>query len=207
MTELTGTPIAEYFRPNLWPNTPDILTAQLQTGQRSMFAVRFVLAATLAASYGIYGPAFELQEYLPLEPGREEYLNSEKYEIRHWTLDDPTSLAPLIGKVNGIRREHPALQTNETLTFHRTDNPQFLAYSKTAGADVILIIVNLDPQYRQAGWLDLDLDLLGVHPGTRFRVVDLLSGETYYWDGSRNYVELDPVKGPAHILHVPPRPH
>jgi starch synthase (maltosyl-transferring) len=202
MTELTRTDIAEFFRPNLWPNTPDILTEQLQGGRRAMFATRFVLAATLSANYGIYGPAFELQEHMPLEPGREEYLNSEKYEVRHWTLDDPTSLAPLIKQVNEIRHKHPALQTNATLRFHRSDNPQFLVYSKSAANDVIIAVVNLDSQYRQSGWLDLDLEALGVDPGARFRVADLLSGEAYTWSGSRNYVELNPTKSPAHILHV-----
>jgi starch synthase (maltosyl-transferring) len=205
MTELTRTDVAEYFRPNLWPNTPDILTEQLQGGERAMFAIRFVLAATLGASYGIYGPAFELQEYAPLEPGREEYLNSEKYEIRHWTLDDPISLAPLIRKVNSIRREHAALQTNDTLRFHPTDNPELLAYSKSAGDDVILTIANLDAQYRQSGWLDLDLAALGLQADTAFQANDLLSRETYFWTGSRNYVELHPARSPAHILHILPR--
>jgi starch synthase (maltosyl-transferring) len=205
LTDLTRTDLAEYFRPNLWPNTPDILTEQLQGGQREMFAIRFLLAATLGANYGIYGPAFELQEHMPLEAGREEYLNSEKYEVRHWSLDDPISLAPLITKVNCIRHEHPALQTNTTLRFHRTDNPQFLAYSKSAADDVILTVVNLDPQYRQSGWLDLDLEALGVNQGVRFQAADLLSGEIYTWAGSRNYVELNPTRNPAHILQVSSR--
>jgi starch synthase (maltosyl-transferring) len=112
------------------------------------------------------------------------------------------SLAPLIRQVNGIRHDHPALQTNATLQFHRTDNPQILAYSKSAASDVILTVVNLDHQYRQSGWLDLDLEELGVTSGTRFRVVDLLSGDAYSWTGSRNYVELVPSTSPAHILHV-----
>ncbi|HEX3245654.1 MAG TPA: alpha-1,4-glucan--maltose-1-phosphate maltosyltransferase [Chloroflexota bacterium] len=204
LTELTQTDVAEYFRPNLWPNTPDILTEQLQTGGRAAFASRLVLAATLGASYGIYGPAFELQEHLPLELGREEYLDSEKYEIRRWDLEDPSSLAPLIGQVNRIRRDHPALQTNQGLTFHETDNTQFLAYSKSVGQDVLLTVVNLDQRYRQSGWLDLDLTALGLEPGASFRVTDLLSAESYSWQGSRNYVELDPLKSPAHILHVLP---
>jgi starch synthase (maltosyl-transferring) len=204
LTELTQTDVAEYFRPNLWPNTPDILTEELQNDQRGTFAARLVLAATLGANYGIYGPAFELQEHLPMEAGREEYVNSEKYEIRHWTLNDPTSLAPLIRQVNTIRRGHPALQTNAGLRFHPTDNPRFLAYSKSSTQDVLLMVVNLDPRYKQSGWLDLDLEALRVPTGAPFRVRDLLSGETYTWHGSRNYVELDPLRSPAHILHVLP---
>ena len=129
-TELSHPPVSEFFRPNVWPNTPDILHETLQTGGRPMFEARFVMAATLAASYGIYGPAFELLEHVPREPGSEEYLNSEKYEIRAWDLEQPDSLAPLIREVNRIRREHPALQSNERLVFHDIDDDALLAYTK-----------------------------------------------------------------------------
>src|SRR5690606_16033636 len=153
-TELTQTDVHDYFRPNLWPNTPDILTEQLQHGGRPTFMSRLVLAATLGASYGIYGPPFELMEHVAVAPGKEEYLNSEKYEIRHWDIDRADSLRPFIARVNRIRREHLALQSNRSLQFHRIDNDQILAYSKVApGEDSIVVVVNLDPHYTQSGWL------------------------------------------------------
>ncbi len=130
MLELTTTPVREYFRPNFWPNTPDILPAHLQTGGLPAFRSRLVLAATLAANYGIYGAAFELGENTPAKPGSEEYLNSEKYEIKSWDLQDPASLKPLITRLNRIRRQNPALQSNERLHFHPTDNPSLICYSK-----------------------------------------------------------------------------
>ena len=130
LTELHSPPVAEFLRANLWPNTPDILTEQLQTGGRATFMARLILAGTLASSYGIYGPAFELQENRPRSPGSEEYLHSEKYEIRHWNLEDPRSLAPLVTAVNRIRRENAALRHDRNLEFHRTDNDQLIAYSR-----------------------------------------------------------------------------
>jgi starch synthase (maltosyl-transferring) len=204
LTELTRTPVAEYFRPNLWPNTPDILTAYLQTGRRAAFAVRFVLAATLGASYGIYGPAFELQEHTPLEPGSEEYRDSEKYEIRTWDLERTDSLAPLIETVNRIRHEHPALHDLRSLRFHEIANDGLLAYSKATGdrSDVILVVVNLDARNAQSGWTDLDLETLGVAGGRPFEVEDLLTGEVHEWTGPVNYVELDPAVACAHVFHV-----
>src|SRR5581483_10912340 len=129
-TELTRTKVREFFRPNLWPNTPDILHAHLQHGGRPAFMNRLVLAATLGASYGIYGPAFELCVNVPREPGSEEYLNSEKYEIKRWDIDHPDSLRPLITRMNRIRHENPALQANDGLVFHYTDNEALLCYSK-----------------------------------------------------------------------------
>ncbi|MFN0071988.1 MAG: alpha-amylase family glycosyl hydrolase, partial [Chloroflexota bacterium] len=204
LNELTQTEVVDYLRPNLWPNTPDILTEPLQTGGPGNFAARFVLAATLGTSYGIYGPAFELQEHRPLEVGREEYLSSEKYEIRHWDWTSPKSLAPLITKVNRIRADHPAIRHAGNLHFHPTDNEHLLAYSRSSqnGGDVLLIVVNLDPRYTQAGWLDLDLSALGLAADQTFTVHDLLSGETYSWQGARNYVELNPTQLPGHILHL-----
>ncbi len=227
-TELTRTQVAEYFRPNLWPNTPDILTEALQTGGRPAFVERLVLAATLGASYGIYGPPFELCESLPREPGSEEYLDSEKYQLRSWDLERPDSLAELIGRVNRIRRENPALQSNASLTFHHVDNDQLLAYSKSAGLppdgaaeepepargrrgapsepDVVLVVVNLDPHHRQSGWTGLDLAALGVPADDQpYQVHDLLTGARYLWHGPRNYVELDPQVVPAHVLRVRPQ--
>lgn len=203
-TELTQTDVREYFRPNLWPNTPDILTEYVQYGGRPAFMARLVLAATLGASYGIYGPAFELCENRPRELGNEEYLNSEKYEIRHWDLERPDSLREFIARVNRIRKEHPALQHNEGLRFHEVDNEQLICYSKRIGAldDVILVIVNLDPHHMQAGWVELPLEPLGLDPNQPYQVHDLLSDARYLWHGPRNYVELNPQIVPAHIFRM-----
>jgi len=207
-TELTRTEAAEFFRPNLWPNTPDILTEPFQAGGRPVFVQRLILAATLGASYGIYGPAYELMEDLPRERGSEEYLHSEKYEIRDWDLDRPDSLRELIALVNRIRRENPALQSDRTLRFHRADNEQILCYSKTAGGasdsekNLILVAVNLDASVPQAAWVDLDLAALGLEPEEPFQVHDLLTGARYLWHGSRNFVRLDPNQVPAHVFRI-----
>ena len=203
-TELTQPPVREFFRPNLWPNTPDILTEYLQFGGRPAFMIRAVLAATLGASYGIYGPAFELCERRPRERGSEEYLDSEKYQVRHWNLDDPWSLRPLIARLNRIRRENPALQRDWGLRFHPTDNPSVICYSKTTEdlASVVLATVCLDPQYRQAGWVELDLEALGLAEDQPFQIHDELSDARYLWHGRRNYVELDPGALPAHVFRV-----
>ncbi len=203
-TELTRPPVSDFFRPSLWPNTPDILTEYLQFGGRAAFIVRLILAATLGASYGIYGPAFELMEHAAREPGSEEYLDSEKYQIRVWDIDRPDSLRDLIALVNRIRREHPALQSDAGLCFHRTDNETIIAYSKTTPdrSDVILTVVNLDPYHTQSGWVDLDLDALGLEADQPFQAHDLLTDARYLWRGSRNFVLLDPGQGPAHVLHA-----
>jgi starch synthase (maltosyl-transferring) len=203
-TELTQTEVSEYFRPNLWTNTPDILTEYLQYGGRAAFMARLVLAATLAASYGIYGPAFELLEARAREPGSEEYLDSEKYQVRHWDLDDSKSLHDFIRRVNRIRRENPALQGNGGLCFHANDNDQLICYSKQTEdrANTILVVVNLDPNHVQSGWVDLSLDALDLPRDHPYQVHDLLGGARYLWQGQRNYVQLDPAMSPAHILLV-----
>jgi starch synthase (maltosyl-transferring) len=202
--ELTRTPVKEYFRPNLWPNTPDILPQALQFGGRPAFMSRFILAATLGAAYGIYGPAYELGINAPFKSGGEEYLDSEKYELKHWRLDSPESLEPLITKVNAIRRENPALQTNLRLAFHATNNPQLLAYSKRTPdrENIILTIVNLDPHHIQEGNTTLDLDELGVDEADTFQVHDLLTGTRYLWRGAENFVQLDPQHIPAAIFRL-----
>jgi starch synthase (maltosyl-transferring) len=215
LEDLVHGSVAEYLRPNFWPNTPDILTEQLQYGGMPTFVTRLILAATLTASYGIYGPVFELQEAAARNPGSEEYANSEKYAVRHWELDDPTSLGDLVARVNAIRRAHRSLQQNETLRFHPVDNDQLIAYSKssgvehrpwlaetTGGPDVVLTVVNLDPLHTQAGWLSLDSEALGLQPDQAFEVHDLLTGARYAWRGSSNFVELDPAAVPAHIFEV-----
>jgi len=203
-SELTQTEMREYFRPNLWPNTPDILTEYLQFGGRPAFMIRLVLAATLGASYGIYGPAFELSENRALRPGSEEYLDSEKYQIRNWDLDRPDSLRLLIANVNRIRREHKALQSDWNLQFHHTDNDQIIAYSKATDdlSEILVIVVNLDPYYTQSGWVDLPLGLFGLDPHQSYQMHDLLTETRYLWQGPHNYVELNPHKVPAHIFRV-----
>ncbi len=194
--------VDDFMRPNFWPNTPDILTQQLQTGGRATFISRYVLAATLSSNCGIYGPAYELMEHKPLSPGSEEYRNSEKYQIREWDLDASDSIAPVITRVNRARREHPALQRTHNLTFHSTDNDRLVCYSKRVVGDVILVVVNLDPDYEQAGFVDLDVDALGVDPAHQYQVHDLLTDRRYLWQGSRNYVQLDPARIPAHVFAV-----
>jgi starch synthase (maltosyl-transferring) len=203
LTELTTDPVREFFRMNLWPNTPDILTEQFQDG-RPVFVSRVILAATLAASYGIYGPAYELCENRRLQPGSEEYLNSEKYQIRAWDLANTDSLKPLIARLNEIRKNNPALQSDRTLEFHEIDNDQLIAYSKiTADAsNAILTIVNLDPHSRQSGWLELPLDRFQLGPNEAFQAHDLLTDTQFTWQGARNYVELHPASVPAHILRI-----
>ena len=204
LLELTTTPVREYFRPNFWPNTPDILPGHLQTGGLPAFRSRLVLATTMTANFGIYGAAFELGENTPTKPGSEEYLNSEKYEIKNWDLTNPASLKPFITRLNHIRRQNPALQSNDRLHFHPTDNPLLICYSKRTadGSNTILVVVNLDPFLVQSGWVDLDLDILGLAPDDTFEVYDLLADHSYPWKGSRNYVALRPAEMPAHIFHV-----
>ncbi|HUF15481.1 MAG TPA: alpha-1,4-glucan--maltose-1-phosphate maltosyltransferase [Acidimicrobiia bacterium] len=194
--------VSHFFRPSFWPNTPDILTEELQTGGRPAFITRYVLAATLSPACGIYGPAYELMENAALEEGSEEYHGSEKYQIRHWDLDGPDSLAPLISQVNKARKRHPALQRMGNLTFHRTDNDMVLCYSKRVGDDVVLVVVNLDHHHSQSGWVDLDLPPLGIEPEQRFMVDDLLTERRYQWDGRLNFVELDPEGIPAHVFTI-----
>jgi len=215
--EICNPPVSDFFRPNVWPNTPDILHAQFQVAdpaqRRSIFMSRVILAATLSANYGIYGPAYELCEgrpgpTMPGKTGSEEYLDSEKYQLRTWDRSDPISIAPLITQLNRIRFENIALQSNEGLHFHPTDNDQLLCYSKTSVEpsnpdllNTILTVVNLDNRYPQSGWVDLAMDKLGLPWDEAFEVIDLLTGITYPWQSGRNYVALDPA-APAHIFRV-----
>ncbi len=203
LLELTTTEVREYFRPNFWPNTPDILPEHLQFGGRPAFMARLVLAATLSSSYGIYGPPFELcvDEGLP---GREEYLNAEKYEVKRWDWDKPGNLREFITRVNRIRDSNPALQRTCNLRFHEVDNDHLLFFSKTTQdlGNVILVVVNLDPFHRQSGWLDVPIDELGIDPAQPYLVHELLSDDKYIWQTERNRVELDPQVLPAFIFHV-----
>jgi len=204
LNELTRTDVREYLRPNFWPNTPDILPEYLQMGGRPAFMVRLVLAATLGASYGIYGPAFERCIDRPKENGSEEYLDSEKYEIKHWDIDSPQSLKDFIARVNRIRRENPALQTNASLRFHPVDNEQILCYTKHSPdrSNIILTAVNLDPHHTQTGWAKIATETLGIDPDQPFQAHDLLSDARYLWHGRRNYLEINPQLVPAHIFRI-----
>jgi len=203
-TELTSGPGRQYYRPNVWPNTPDILPETLQSGLRPMYASRLILAATLSANFGIYGPTYELMESAPRESGSEEYRDSEKYQLRHWTLQRPDSLWSLIARMNRIRRENAALQSDSGLHFCKIDNEQLIAYLKvdSGSTNVILTVVNLDPHQPQSGWVDLDASALKFDPGQPYQVHDLLSDQRYIWRGRYNYVLLDPQRAPAHVFRL-----
>jgi starch synthase (maltosyl-transferring) len=208
LNELTKTGVVDFFRPNQWPNTPDILPEFLQRGTRSAFMIRYLLAATIGANYGIYGPAFELMESRPVRHGSEEYLDSEKYQIRSWNLDQTNSLRPLITLVNRIRRENVALQNDRSIQFHDVDNDQLLCFTKQSpdGANTIAVVINLDSTYTQTGFVNLDLNQLGIAEDQPYQAQDLLTGTVYTWRGRRNYVELNPQSVPAHILQLRSRP-
>ena len=183
------------------------MTEELQNGGRAAFISRLVLAATLGSSYGIYGPAFELQEHVARSAGSEEYAHSEKYEVRSWDRDSRNSLAAFIGLVNRIRREHTALQFNDSLKFHAVDNDQIIAFSKSRGGghcqgDVVVVVVNLDHFYPQSGWVDIDLGSLGVDWRRPYVMHDLLTDARYSWEGGRNFVRLDPSGVPCHVFSL-----
>ena len=203
--ELAG-PTVDFLRPNLWPNTPDILTAELQTSGRPAFITRAVLAATLGPSWGVYGPAFELGENRAVRPGSEEYLHSEKYEVREWDLGQPGSLARLLARLNRIRRDQPALRRLDTLRFHHVDSPWLVAYSKTDPAgrgDPVLVVANVDHHEAHGAMVDVDWAALGLPTGGRYRLADQLGGAVYEWSGrDRNYVHLSPWSVSAHVFTV-----
>ncbi len=203
MEELTAGPKADYMRPNFWPNTPDILSGPLRNGPPAAFALRYVLAATLTPSYGVYS-GFELYENQPASPSNEEYLHSEKYELRPRDFDRPGTLAPLMTAVNRIRRAHPALARLRNLTLVPSDNPRIFAYARSSddGTDVVLCAVTLDPSRPQETTLHLDLEALGLPSGRPFYVRDELSGELYLWTGPAPYVRLDPTVRVAHVLDL-----
>ncbi len=203
-TELTKGPGREYFRPNVWPNTPDILTEYLQFGGRPAFMARLGLAATLSASYGIYGPAFELLEAAPRDPGGEEYLDSEKYQLRTWDLDRADSLRGFIARINKARRDNPALQSDWSLRFFPVDNEHLICYAKATEdqENVVVSVVNLDPYHTQSGWVELDLPALGVDPASPYQMQELLTGARYLWNGSRNFVSLDVTRAPVQIFRL-----
>ncbi len=202
--ELVNSEYRDFFRPNFWPNTPDILPFHLQGGDRAAFVQRLILASTLSSNYGIYGPAYELMENIPMKHGKEEYLNSEKYELKDWDLNNKKSLRKVISRLNRIRNENPALQNMHTLKFHPIDNASLLCYSKTSEdlENIILVIVNLDTRQTQNGWVGLPLKEFLIDPDHEFEVHDLLSGSFYKWKGEFNFAELNPGIIPAHIFTV-----
>jgi starch synthase (maltosyl-transferring) len=206
LTELTGTEVREFFRPNFWPNTPDILPEFLQYGGAPAFLIRFLLAATLSASYGIYGPPFELFVADAI-PGKEEYLNSEKYEVRCWDWNDTRNMRELITRVNLIRRENPALQSTWNVRFCETDNDNIICYLKWSAdrSNCLLVAVNLDPFNNQEGSVRVPLEELGITAGHPYLVHDLLSGERNIWHGERNRLALDIQALPAKICLLRPR--
>ncbi|MET9553920.1 alpha-1,4-glucan--maltose-1-phosphate maltosyltransferase [Streptomyces sp. NPDC006645] len=207
LTELSGDS-ASYMRPNFFVNTPDILHAYLQDGGRPAFEVRAVLAATMVPSWGVYA-GYELMENAPVKPGSEEYLNSEKYELRprNWESAEREgrTIAPLITALNRIRRRHPALRQLRDIHFHHADNDAVIAYSKRSGPDVVLIVVNLDPHHTQEATVSLDMPRLGLDWHETAPVRDELTGEIYHW-GRANYVRLEPGVTPAHIVVLRPSP-
>ncbi|MGI5372934.1 maltotransferase domain-containing protein [Streptomyces sp. CA-251387] len=207
LTELSGE-AAAYMRPNFFANTPDILHAYLQHGGRPAFEVRAVLAATLSPTWGIYS-GYELCENTPLREGSEEYLDSEKYQLRprDWETAEREgrTITPLITRLNAIRRSHPALHRLRNLRFHHTDNDALIAYSKRTGPDTVLVVANLDPHHTQEGTVSLDMPHLGLDWDASLSVLDELTGETYRW-GRTNYVRLEPGRAPAHVLHVQASP-
>ncbi len=207
LQELAGEK-ADFMRPNFWTNTPDILAGPLREGPPAAFAERLVLAATMSPSWGMYS-GYELCENEPASALNEEYLNSEKYQIRDRDFDQPYSLVPLATAVNAIRRKHPALQRLRWARFHLSDNPQILAYSKVSDdrRDTMLMVVSLDPHHMQSSILTLELEALGLSSFRSYRVVDELSGEVYTWVGAHPYVRLEPWARVAHIFHLPDAVH
>ena len=193
--------MAEYFRGNLWPNTPDILHETLQRGGGPAFKLRLVLAATLSSLYGIYS-GYELGENVPFAPGSEEYRHSEKYELKVRDWDAPGNLGGFITRINRIRREHPALQRYRNLTFYGADDPQTVWYGKMTPArdDVVFVAASLDTSDIRAGMVDVPIHELGIAPDQPYRMHELLGDVTYEWQGPRGFVELDPARNPAQIF-------
>ncbi len=203
MTELVETDVREYMRPNFWTNTPDILPEHLQYGGRPAYIMRLVLAATLSSNYGIYGPAFELFVQDAIE-GKEEYLYSEKYEIKHWDWDKEGNLKDFVARINKIRKENPALHDTWNVKFYETDNDYLMCYGKTSEdlSNIIIVAVNLDPYHTQGGWVHIPIAELGVDPHQPYLVHDLLSDDKFIWHGEKNYIQLDPDIVPANIFRV-----
>jgi len=202
LTELTTTEMADYFRPNFFANTPDILHEYLQTGGPPSFKIRLVLAALLSPTYGIYS-GYELFENTPVKEGSEEYLDSEKFELKPRDFSASASLEPYMTRINDIRKKNPVLSEMTNLTFHTCDKEQLIVFSKASpGEDAILVVVNLNPWHWEEGMVHLDMEALGLEPHQSFEVHDLITDTAYWWNGPTNYVRLDPFDEPAHIFQV-----
>ena len=201
LTELTAGDMKHYFRPNFWPTTHDINPGILQSGHEPQFLIRYFLAATISSNYGIYGPSFELMEHVPV-PNKEEFLNSEKYEIRLWDWERTNKLTYLISLTNRIRRENPALQQTNNLTICTVNDDYLMAYLKVAADNRLLTVVNTDAYTRRAGLVQVPIWQLGIGPNQPYTMHDLLTGNRYTWRGEWNFVELDPYIMPMHLFRV-----
>jgi starch synthase (maltosyl-transferring) len=203
MRELVESPMRNYFRPNFWPNTPDILPFHLQHQGENMFIIRLALASTLSSNYGIYGPVYEFCVNTPV-PGKEEYLDSEKYEIKQYDWKKTNRLTDIITLINQARRSHPALQSTWNITFCTCHNPQLIAYVKYTDdlSDIVLVVINLDAENRQWGYVELPCHILKLTDNVYVQLHDLISGEHYTWTQEWNYVELDPHRIPFHLFHL-----
>jgi len=201
MTELTQSEMKDYFRPNFWPNTHDINPYMLQSGNEAAFIFRYFMAATLSSNYGIFGPVYELM-YHDAYPGKEEYLNSEKYEVRYWDWEKRNKLTDVITRVNAARKANPALQETNNISFCDIANDNILAYYKKSKDNHILCVVNIDPYNKQGGYVKVPLHELGLVNGIEFKVFDILTGAYYTWNSEWNYVELDPYQMPVHLFRI-----
>ena len=203
MTELTQTDLREYYRPNFWPNTPDINPVALQEGGEAAHITRVVMAATMSSNYGLYGPVYEFGIATPV-PGKEEYLDSEKYEVKHWDWGKMTKIREVITLINKIRKVNPALQTTWNIIFGDTDNPNLLCYAKWSDdlKNKMLMVVNLDPHNTQAGWVKVPIWKLNIPQGQHYMVHDLLAERKYTWHDEWNYVELRPHEMPVHVFRI-----
>jgi starch synthase (maltosyl-transferring) len=202
LSELAHSEMSAYFRPNFFVNTQDILHDYLQTGGPPAFKIRLALAALLSPTYGVYS-GFELYENVPRERDSEEYLHSEKYELRPRDYEQPGNLAPYIRRINEIRRQHPALAHLANIRWHGIDKEYLLAFSKsTPEGDTILAVANLNPWHWEEGTTHLDLHALGVDPSRPFEVSDLITGDVFMWNGAHNYIRLDPHVEPVHVFSV-----
>ncbi|WP_299701622.1 alpha-1,4-glucan--maltose-1-phosphate maltosyltransferase [uncultured Pontibacter sp.] len=203
MRELTQTEMRDFYRPNFWPNTPDILPHELQTGGEPAHITRVVMAATLSSNYGMYGPVYEFGINTPVQ-GKEEYWDSEKYEVMHWDWGKLTKIREVITKINKIRQVNPALQTTWNIAFGDTDNPQLLCYAKwdDKRKNKMLMVINLDPHNTQAGWVQVPLHALKMPDNQQYMVHDLMTEHKYTWNSEWNYVELRPHEMPVHVFRI-----
>ena len=202
MNELTQTDHRYFFRPNFWPNTPDINPWALQGNLESVYLQKYFLAATLSSNTGIYGPVFEYMQGAALA-GKEEYLDSEKFQIRHWDWTAENKITTLITKINHLRKEHKALQQTHNIKFLHIENDNLLAFYKydDSQESEVICIVSLDPYYSQKGMVQLPLEALGIYAGHQLKVQDLITSSSYIWGQEWNYVELHPVL-PFHLFKI-----